>query len=89
MTDLTLTRVPASLPGQPERVGLAVLGGVIVAHVATPHSADLFEAGWQARLEEQRRNQPGTLRQWRRGWDHANTYLAHLVTAQAPWPVSA
>ncbi|WP_172418103.1 hypothetical protein [Deinococcus indicus] len=24
-----------------------------------------------------------------RGWDHANTYLLHLVTAQAQWPVSA
>ncbi|WDA60731.1 hypothetical protein M8445_17335 (plasmid) [Deinococcus aquaticus] len=81
--------MPAPLPGQPERVGLAVLGGVIVAHVASAHSAALFEAGWQARTEEQRRNQPGTLRQWRRGWDHANTYLAHLVTAQVRWPVSA
>lgn len=89
MPDLSLSRVPAPLPGQSGRVGLAVLGGVIVAHVATTKSADLFEAGWQARLDEQRRDRHGTLRQWRRGWDHANTYLSHLAEAQHPTPWAA
>lgn len=91
MPDLSLTRIPAPLLGQPERVGLAVLGSVIIAHVASARSADLFEAGWQARLDEQRRDRAGTLRQWRRGWDHANTYLAGLIAAQQPteWAASA
>lgn len=91
MPDLTLTRVPAPLLGQPERLGLAVLGSVIVAHVGSSSSADLFEAGWNARVNEQRRNAPGRRPRWRTGWDHANTYLAGLIAAQQPtqWAESA
>jgi len=91
MPDLSLTRIPAPLLGQPERVGLAVLGSVIIAHVGTSSSADLFESGWQARLDQQRRNGPGRRPRWRTGWDHANTYLAGLIAAQQPaeWAASA
>ncbi|MBZ9715348.1 hypothetical protein [Deinococcus multiflagellatus] len=78
-----LLRWPAPIPGQPERLALALPGGEVIAHVATPKAAALFQAGWTARMELCRRDDQNRMRQWKRGWDRANEYERRWIAALA------